>query len=83
MWLTERSNRQTKELELEHARKLKLIELREQPARMIRNEEQAVLPFYLRLRNQVREELGFMALDPELVPLVVELDELRKVLDDL
>ena len=39
VWLTQRSNRQTKVIELEHNRELKLVELREQTARMIRQEK--------------------------------------------
>ncbi|HEX6709980.1 MAG TPA: hypothetical protein VF068_06575, partial [Rubrobacter sp.] len=38
---------------------------------------------YSQLRNRIREELGFLALDPTLVPTTEELKKLRKELSNL
>jgi hypothetical protein len=38
---------------------------------------------YSQLRNRIREELGFLALDPSLVPTTEELKKLRKELSNL
>lgn len=46
-------------------------------------EGQGIEMLYGRLRNQVREELGFLALDPGLVPTPEETARLRKELSNL
>lgn len=46
-------------------------------------EKQGIEQLYGQLRNQVREELGFLALDPELVPTPEETARLRKELANL
>jgi hypothetical protein len=38
---------------------------------------------YSQLRNRIREELGFLVLDPTLVPTAAELKKLRKELSNL
>lgn len=57
VWLTQRSNRQTKVIELEHNRELKLVELREQTARMIRQEKREA---YLEALKASRISVGYV-----------------------
>ncbi|MBA2375877.1 MAG: hypothetical protein M3494_03985 [Actinomycetota bacterium] len=40
-------------------------------------EKQSMEQIYSRARNQIREELGFLALDPSLVPTSDEIEKLR------
>lgn len=46
-------------------------------------EEQGVHELFGQLRNQTREELGIMAIDPKLVPPPEELEELRREINTL
>jgi hypothetical protein len=46
-------------------------------------EEQGTERLYIALRNQIREELGFLALSPSLVPTPEELQELGQELNEL
>ena len=46
-------------------------------------EEQDTERLYIALRNQIREELGFLALSPSLVPTPEELEELDREMKEL
>lgn len=46
-------------------------------------EKQGIDRLYHQLRSQIREELGFLALDPSLVPTLEETEKLRKELINL
>src|SRR5215204_6542333 len=41
-------------------------------------EGQGIVQLYFQLRNQIKQELGFLALDPKLVPSPEELEKLRQ-----
>jgi hypothetical protein len=46
-------------------------------------EDEEIERLYIRLRNQIREELGFLALSPSLVPTPEELAELNREVKEL
>lgn len=46
-------------------------------------EQQSMEQIYGQVRNQIRQELGFLALDPSLVPTTEEVEKLRRELSSL
>ena len=46
-------------------------------------EQQSMEKLYAQVRNQIRQELGFLALDPSLVPTPEEVEKLRRELSNL
>lgn len=46
-------------------------------------EQQGMEKLYAQVRNQIRQELGFLALDPSLVPTPEEVEKLRRELSNL
>jgi hypothetical protein len=47
------------------------------------NEDEDIEQLYITLRNQIRDELGFLALSPSLLPTPEELEELSKEIKGL
>ena len=86
VWLTQRSNRKTKQTELEENRKLRLIELREQTAKTIREEKREVYLEILRAYRLTVDYWRGMGEWSVIETLQVDeerIEEVRKSFEDL